>query len=224
MKYTSKKHLSALAAAAFVLTSTSERLHAVPSLSLFDGFTTITVVDGGLNDANPVPGAVTYNGAIGIWDINVSTGLTKPIIGSPSQPEMDLNSVDHSSGAGTLVITFTDTGFTLPFGGVTGAIGGTQNGGTATIRYETYQITGTSTNLMTSVGTLTTTPFAATGTGVLNGSANYSLSQVVTITHTAAGTTSFDASLSVPDGGATVALLGLGLVAVEGIRRKVKSA
>lgn len=225
MKHTTSKRLSFIAAAAFALTSLTQRSEAVATLSLFDGTTTINVTDGGGNDSNVNVGAVTYNGSIGIWQINVSTGLTKPIIGSPMRPDMDLNSVDFSTGAGTLVITFTDTDFTLPFGSAIAAIGGTQNGGNSTIRYETYQITGTSTNLLTSVGTLTSTPFAASASGNLIGTeGSYSLRQVVTITHTAAGTSSFDASLQVPDGGATAALLGLGLVAVEGIRRKLKAA
>ena len=196
--------ISSFVATVCILGAATERAGAVASITLFDGTNTITVTDGGVNDASSMLGVVVFNGTIGIWDINVSTGLSKPILGSANQPEMDLNSINHSTGAGTLRITFTDTGFTLPGGTVTAAIGGTQNGGLATIQYQTFQ----NANLLTSIGTVSGTPYASSAYGFLNGQfeGSYSLSQVVTITHTATGTTSFDASLSVPDGGASAAI------------------
>ena len=73
-----------------------------------DGITRLTVFDGGPGDACPIAGCVTYIGTIGVWLVNVSTGLTS----SPT-PFMDLNSVDLSTAAGTLKILLGDTDFTL---------------------------------------------------------------------------------------------------------------
>ncbi len=215
MKNQSPKVFTLLVAGACAVTLLTPRAHAVPTLTLFDGTTTIVVTDGSGLDQSGAAGVVTFNGVIGVWDINVTTGLTKPVLGSASAPEMDLNSIDHSTGAGILTITFSETGFTAPSGMVLTAIGGTQDNGT--IKYVADQ----GTNHLTSIGALNSTPFASSATGVLTGATNYTLSQVVTLTHTAAGVTSFDATLHlVPDGGMTAMMLGLGLLGVEGLRRK----
>ena len=95
-----------VAASICALALGADRVNAVPTLTLFDGTTTITITDGSGLDANAAVGAVTFSGRIGVWDVNVSTGITKPVIGSSTVPMMDLNSVDHSTGAGTLTITF----------------------------------------------------------------------------------------------------------------------
>ena len=72
MNYTSKKSLSALVATVCILGAATERAGAVASITLFDGTNTITVTDGGVNDASSMLGVVVFNGTIGIWDINVS--------------------------------------------------------------------------------------------------------------------------------------------------------
>ncbi len=223
MKNKPNNRLILLAAGACALVLATERTYALPSLTLFDGTTTITVLDGGLNDSSSQAGVVTYNGLIGVWDINVSTGLTKPTLGSATFPQLDLNSVNHSTGAGTLMITFTETGFNTGNMGFMAEIGGTQSGGIVSINSKTLQ----GTNLVASIGTLTATPFMGTSLGTFAASTNYSLSDIITIVHTAAGTTSFDKSLnpiSVPDGGLTAMMLGLGFLGVEGARRKFKTA
>ncbi len=213
------KKFAMVAATACALALAAERSSAVPSITLFDvaSSTSVTVVDGGLGDANAAAGAVTFIGSLGVWTVNVSTGLTKPILGSSTSPSMDLNSIDNSSAAGTLIITFTDTGFNTPAGGSAYAtIGGTLGGPAgSSITYKTFQ----NTNLLTSISA-NTTPFAGVASAPTTPSANYSLSQQITIVHTGAGNTSFDATLTVPDGGMTAALLGMGLLGVEGLRRK----
>ena len=218
------KKFAVIAASVCALTLSVERASAVASLSLFDGTTTVNVADGSGGDSNANTGAVTFNGAIGVWTINVSTGLSKPILGSSSSPEMDLNSVDFSSAAGTLVIRFTDDGFNTPGGGSAYAtIGGTlANTAGNSITYKTYQIIGGTTNLLTTISA-NTTPFSGVGSAPTTPSGSYSLVQEITIVHKAKGSTSFDATLTVPDGGMTAALLGFGLLGVEGLRRKFKA-
>ena len=206
-----------------ISTQSSDAALPPASLTLFDGINTIFVADGSGFDSNPTLGAITFNGVIGIWDINVSTGLTKPIIGSPSDPQMDLNSIDHSTGPGFLKITFVDYGFTATSGSVVADIGGTQANGNA--RFRVFQ----DMNLLTDSGTLTGTPYTSSRSAPLSGLSPYSLTEEVVINHTAAGTTSWDAALSVtpvPEGDAIFAMAGLAIVtgAYALRRRKLATA
>ncbi|HEY8506283.1 MAG TPA: hypothetical protein VIL46_16975 [Gemmataceae bacterium] len=100
-------------------------------LRLTEGASSVTVVDQGAGDSNPAVGAITFIGPVGVFTINVSTGLSKPVLPASSTfAEMDLNSVNTSNAAGTLVIELTDTDFpatTLP-GTLSGSVGGTTEG------------------------------------------------------------------------------------------------
>ncbi len=200
-------------------------LYAVPTLQLQSGATIVTVADQGPGDSNPAVGAVTWIGSIGSFNVNVSTGLSKPISGTPSSPNMDLNSVDHSTGAGTLTVRFSDDNFTGTQPAFVATIGGTTAG---TVQYDTYvdstnTIFGTETQL-TSI-TATTTPFDGADTSSVGAPAGpYSLTQVVTITHKGAGSTSFDATLAPVPEPMTVLLLGSGLAALGLLQRKRKTA
>ena len=64
-------------------------------LTLASGGSTVTVDDGGVGDANPAAGVITYIGAVGGWEFNVTTGS---IVGSPN-PLIDLNSVNTTLSA-----------------------------------------------------------------------------------------------------------------------------
>lgn len=56
-------------------------------------------------------GLITFNGSVGVFIVNVTTGISKPL--APSPQLMDLNSISVSSGAaGDLEIKLTDTDFT----------------------------------------------------------------------------------------------------------------
>jgi hypothetical protein len=72
--------------------------------------------------------AIIYeSGPIGAWVVNVTTGVTKPTLGSAENPEANMNSVNVSAGAGTLTIMFSDNDFTGT-GQVTHTLGGTTAG------------------------------------------------------------------------------------------------
>src|SRR3954471_15210385 len=103
---------------------------ALPTLYLSDGVNSVTVVDGGVGDSSPLAGVVTFNGSIGLnWTLNVTTGVSKPMLGSAKQPWMDLNSVNATSkGAGSLTIMLSDNGFGPASGKLTSKIGGTTQG------------------------------------------------------------------------------------------------
>jgi VPDSG-CTERM motif len=227
MKFKLNNNLAHLAAGVCAVALLTVPSFAVPTLTLFDGTTTVTIVDGGVGDQGGtlgVPdGFVLFIGTIGVWDNNVAVGITKPIMGTSTDPQMALSSDNHSTGAGTLIITFSDTGFDTPGGQLSSELGGTQNAG-ATTTLVTFQ----DANVLSSIGALSGTPMSGTAIGTVVASTNWTLSEQVTIVHTEGGTTSFNAQsdkfvrgTSVPDGGAAVGLLGLAFVVVESMRRKM---
>lgn len=207
---------------------------AVPTLTLFDGTHTLVITDQMLNDSSSTAGQVSFVGTIGSWTISFTSGSTKPLLGSATNPSMTLTSmVATSKGSGTLSISFSDTNFSPVANHADvfhSTIGGTVGSKTAgSITYNTYAsrantLFGTTTHL-TSSGPFGPGSFSAAGTSKqMVFLSDFSLTQQVTIVHNKAGTSSFNAaftttSVHVPDSGSSVALLGIALVGVEGLRR-----
>jgi hypothetical protein len=191
---------------------------AVGTLTLQSGATLVSVTDGGAGDANPASGATTFIGAVANWNINVSTGLSYPVSGTPSSPHMDLNSVNTSTGGGVLTISFTDT-FTTPQLGLIANIGGTIAGSGGSLLYEVLVndvlVPGFS------VGPFSPEAFSGTDVGIIAGGTNYTLTQRITINHITSGNSSFDAEVHpTPDAGSTLALLGACLFGLGLLRRR----
>lgn len=212
----------ALGAVALGLTGAAQ---AVPTLRISDGINpAITVADGSGSDSNGAAGVVTWIGATGVWTVNVDTGITKPQVGSNQAPYMDLAFVDVSSAAGTLTLMFSETGFTQ-LGSALAKIGGTTAG---TVTYATYWSASNNLfaldNLLSNQGPFGPGAFAGTSALGLVAAQPYSLTQVITITHSGAGTSSGDAELTVPDSGSTIALLGAALATLGLISRRRKVA
>ncbi len=69
-------------------------------------------------DLNSLLGAITYSGSVGVFTVNISTAVSKPLTSSPL---LSLNSINvNGSAPGTLRIAITDTDFTGPIAGLRG--------------------------------------------------------------------------------------------------------
>jgi hypothetical protein len=209
--------LSAVAAAGTTL--------ATPTLKITDLSTlaSVTITDQLPGDANGAVGAVTWVGSLGTWTINVDTGTTKPALGSAVNPRMDLAFLGVSGGAGSLRIQFSETGFGPAMGGGLSQIGGTTEGTVSFANY--YDGANTllaETTLINGGGPLGPGAFSDNiGHGPISPPTPYSLTLDLSIVHTAAGATSGDDFLCVPDGGLTVSLLGFAMVSVGYLRRRL---
>lgn len=210
--------------------------HAGFVLEISGGATTVTIADGGVNDANGTVGRISYFGTIDGFSINLTTGISKPVIGTAEVAQLDLSSF-HISGAaaGTLTIRLTDTDYTSEMIGVAvSAVGGSSQG---TVSVQTYVDRdnaefGTG-DLLTDFGVLSGSGFSASEVAGIDPTINndglspYSLTIVATVTHDAAGqTTGFDALLQtavteadVP-APASMAVFAFGLAALGALRRR----
>lgn len=197
--------------------------HAVAVLTLSDGVNPIVIVNDnnlgvGANTADynaSTLGFVSFNGSIGNWTINVAVGTTQPVE-TAATPSMHLSSVNNSSGAGTMVVTFTDTFTFAQANKLLAGIGGAQPNGS--VMYEVI-VNGSVFN----IGTSALNPFAFSSGYIAYSAGTYDITQRTTITHSAAGTTSVDATVSrAPDASSTLALLGGALIGLGLIRRRIR--
>lgn len=177
-------------------------------------------------------GMIGYSGTLGVWVLNLTTGFSKPFLGSVTDPMLDLFSLNASSGAaGTLTIMLTDTDFqsasTWTSTSLISGIGGTTDG---TVWLDQILDEGNAefaalgdAELSVSLGPLT----GDTGGNFSDGgiafgplvSGPFSLTEIAVITHTGTGlsVTSFDAtSHVVPIPGAVLlGILGLSAVGIK---------
>lgn len=194
-------------------------------IELSDGFTTVSVADGSGSDLSATPGVVVFSGSVGVFDVNVTTGLSYPLLGSLNAPVLDLNSVNVSSGGtGTLTVKLTSTDYTGPTSNATGTLffGGTTNG---SIEVETFTDlgnaafgTGSSVN---DLGPYTTGAFSGVDSDAAPTDGFYSASIIATIVHdNPSDVTSFDAEYRIVPEPGSFALLALGGALIARRRRR----
>jgi len=179
-----------------------------PAIEIMSGASANTVIlqDNASGDLSAVAGAILWSGSINGWNLVITTALTKPDSGSATLPNMDLDVTASGNGAlGNLTVLFTDTDFGPTAGLVRQNLG---NNGTSTATYAAYYDTGNAQFAETT---------AVDGSGALTGPYSITLSSIFT-----PGSISSDQRVTtVPDGGATVMLLGAALSAMGLLRRKL---
>lgn len=202
----------ALAAAAV---GVAQMAQAVPQLMVFDGTTTIIISDNGAGDVSANNGRIVWNGSIGNWTLNTDVGTTFPVIGTLTNPQLDLSFNAFSTTGGTLKITFSADGFGPTAGTAVAQIGGTTPG---TVVYNTFGGTNntifSTSNLLTTQGPFTGAFSGSVVGGTVTNAGPYSLTQQITITHTGSSITTGNSLLTVPDSGTSVLLLGAGLISL----------
>jgi hypothetical protein len=228
------KYLSLAAA----LASTVISARAVPTLQLYDWFTNtmVTVPDQATGlDANLTPNVVTWVGSVGVWTVNVSTGISA---GTASAPIIHLNTVDMSGrgdyeswGYQQLSIYFSvdNLGPTAGGAGVKDLIGGTTAGQVGVSDWISPY------NSVPAFDILIDPPgwgpwygpgafSAVTYGGIPFELANpYSLTLLVDVVHFGPGITSIDVEKRVPDSSMTSVLLAFGLLGVGLASRRFKA-
>lgn len=200
------------------------RASATVQITLTNGASSVTLVDGAAGDSCAVANCVTFNGTLGNYIVNVSTGLANNGI----NPFLDLNSVNLALGgnAGLLTISASANNYTAPAPQFSLRVGGTNSlggavsfagyGGNSNTLFDTSQQLG-------STLTFVTDPFSgSTSSGAIGASSNpYSLTIVATLNGVTPGAASFDAALNAVPEPATMALLGAVLLfTASGLRRK----
>jgi len=202
-------------AAAFVMSAPQAQANSM--LELISGGNTVTVAG--------VAGLASYNGSVGAWNINVTTGTAAPVLGPNS---IDVNSVDSTTTGTvqTLTILWSANGITGAHN-YTDTVGGTLSTGLTDVFSSYYDTTGTldtTATALTAAITESSSPFAATSNGGPTPGGPYALTEEVVISGATAANsiTSFNDNLSaLPDGGATLTLLGGAMTAMAMIRSKV---
>lgn len=177
----------AFAAGAGVFFATAPDARAAFTLQLSDSSTTVTVMDGGAGDHSGTTGKIGYSGSIGIFGINLSTGYSKPVLGSAAEPQLQLSSLDVSSSStgGTLTIKLSDSGFTTT--GATNWISSITGATSGSVGFQAYIGTDNqafSTDIeVADIGSLSGLFDESTSTDVNIYAAPFSVTLVATITH-----------------------------------------
>ena len=180
--------------------------------------TCVGIVPADCVDKNGAVNVVTFIGVIGTWSLNVSTGSSH---GALAGTDLDLNSVNNTTAAGTLTIQFSDDGFPTATGHDF-SVGGTLSG-PMTVSFKEFSGANRfdQTTQLGSTLTFNTNPFNGATAGV-SLAGQPALTLVATLTATGAAGTSFDAQLTPVPEPASVALFGgVLLLSVGAIRRKM---
>lgn len=204
-----------------LLMSAFSTAHAIPTLRLTSSLGgDVTVQDGGIGDLADQAGVILFFGDLAGWSINITSGFSKPTLGSATQPILDLTSANISSwgGGGALDIWFTDTDFATITNAVStmAGIGGTTSGSVSYRAY--YDASNTPFGTANELADMSFSTFAFAGEGgnQLLSPDPFSMTLRVTINHSGYlpfQMSSFDAIVRVPEP-SSLLLFGSGLLAL----------
>ena len=204
--------LTLVCLAVFTVTAQADVVHGDLILILSSGSDTQVVIDdapmigstsiGGFftsstEDTLSGEGLIGFVGSVGDFVVNVSTGLSNPVIGPNT---LELTNVSISGAAGDLTIQLIDTGFSITTPGPQRLIsnfGGTSEGTVNAVGGILDSNAETGFDSDTTHDSSGASVFASTETADVALSGSFSLSSTVTITHTEGGTTGFNHQLSV---------------------------
>jgi PEP-CTERM motif len=215
-----KKLIRIIAAAALTSVLFVSSANATLILRLSDGESTVTTTDLDLD------GAVLYVGSIGDWVLNITVGVASPLIGDDNTSRLDLSSLNvtgSSETGGTLYISLTDTGNTVPLGDTQYLVefGGTTDGSISFQSYVDSSNTafGTET-LLYDTGAISGGAFSGSGYGDVSVSGPYSITTTAMISHESGWSVSgFNNGVTIPEPG-SLALIGIGLLSLAfGIKK-----
>src|ERR1039458_1671426 len=156
--------------------------HASATLTISDGVNPlITVTDNGLGDLNGGSGQLLVVTNVGVWDLTISSAVTKPAVGSATSPVMDIQIQALSTDSGNLTYTFSDTGFGPASGTLNATLSGhVVSGALATVGYNVYgdpfNVLGAETFFLAGTGT-SPLPVVASSSGPLTLPTPFSLTQ-----------------------------------------------
>jgi len=196
--------------------------NATVEITLTNGASSVTVIDGAVGDVCSAANCVTFSGAVGNYLINISTGIAQ----NSTNPYLDLNSVNLTtlSNAGLLTISTSSNGYTNTVPQFSFQVGGTSSlggaatfkayGGTSNTLFDTSNQIG---NTLTFPGS----PFSGTTIASSGNTVNpYSLTIVATLNGVTPGSASFDAAIDAVPEPASMSLLGGALLLTAAALRK----
>jgi hypothetical protein len=213
------------------------RNHGAASASAAMSGPAIVISDGKAKDTitlNNASGLMSFNGSVGKFSLSIST---TPASGLAMLPSFSLNSLTYNgkgkkASTGTITISLSDTSVHPNDGSIASQINGQTTG---TVSYSTFADTSNSLfgkgNPLGSKGGLTGA-FNINGSAIVASQNAFSLTEMFVIQLGKGGSTHFGATVldppigggevaQVPEVGSTLALLGLALLGVEILRRKL---
>ena len=189
---------------------------ATPTLPTAAGLYLVDTATGDTAFAAAVGGIANFTGTLGDYSVNISsTGTTIAGGGAPSL-DLDVANAHAGAGATTLQVYYSDGAFGPTAGNFTLSTTGPTTGGPITSSaYIGSTFFSTTTTLASSVDTY---PFTVNGTASINSSSYYlTLEDLITGSEVSVDTH----FVGVPDGGATLMLLGMALSGVGLLRKKL---
>ena len=198
--------------------------HAAATLTIYDGVNPlISLVDNGPGDLNGLSGLISSVTNVGVWNLTITSAVTKPILGSPTNPVMDIAIQAVSTASGSLRYTFSDN----DFGPATGTLNATVLGNVisdaaATVGYDVWgdpaNVVGATTVHLASIGT-SPLPVVASNSGPLALPTPFSLTQDVKLNASGGSDINVEASFNVVPEPSTLGLMAIGLGLLPLLRR-----